>query len=66
MSRGVASTEFVVKTGSNLINHDDGFVDAELFNMKPNYQVVFSTRDDPTTREDHVLIVFDTQGTTER
>ena len=66
MSRGVAATEFAVKTGSNLINHDDGFVDAELFNMKPNNQVVFSTRDDPTTREDHVLIVIDTQGGSER
>ncbi len=66
MSRGIASTEFVVKTGTDLIDHDSGFVDAELFDMKPNNQVVFSTKDSATTRADHVLIVIDTQGSSER
>ena len=66
MSRGIASTEFAVKTGSDLIDHDAGFEDVELFDMKPNNQVVFSTSDSSTTREDHVLIVIDTQGGSER
>jgi len=66
MSRGVASSEFSVKTGSDLIDHDAGFEDVELFDMKPNNQVVFSTSDSSATRADHVLIVIDTQGTSER
>ena len=69
MSRGVASSEFSVKatnTGNHFVGPDSGFVDAELFDMRPSNQVVFSTKDDSTSQEDHVLIVIDTQGTTER
>jgi len=66
MSRGVASSEFSVQatnTGNNFVGPDAGFVDADLFNMKPNQQVVFSTSDDSTSRADHVLIVIDKQTT---
>ena len=66
MSRGIASSEFAVKTGTDLIDHDSDFVDAELFDMRPNNQVVFSTKDTAGTRADHVLIVIDTQGSSER
>ena len=63
MSRGVAADQFAVKTGSDLIDHDSDFVDAELFDMKPANQVVFSTKDSSATRADHVLIVIDKQAT---
>ena len=63
MSRGVASSAYSVKIGVDLIDHDSEFVDAELFDMKPNNQVTFSTTGDT---DGHVLIVIDTQETTQR
>ena len=63
ISRGIATTEFACKTGSDLIDHDSGFVDAELFDMNPSNQVVFSTSDSSATRADHVLFVADKQAT---
>ena len=63
VSRGVATTEFACKTGSDLIDHDNTFVDAELFDMNPANQVVFSTSDSSATRADHVMFVIDKQAT---
>lgn len=63
ISRGIAPSEFTMVTGSDLIDHDSGFVDAELFDMNPSRQVVFSTSDSSTTRADHLLFTIDKQAT---
>tara|TARA_B100000424_G_scaffold152942_2_gene116823 strand:- start:9980 stop:10984 length:1005 start_codon:yes stop_codon:yes gene_type:complete len=63
ISRGVSPDQFAMATGSNLIDHDASFVDAELFDMNPSRQVVFSTSDSSGTRADHLLFVIDKQAT---
>ena len=63
VSRGIATSEFACKTGSDLIDHDGTFVDEELFDMNPSNQVVFSTSDSSATRADHVMFVIDKQAT---
>ena len=63
ISRGIAPSEFTMVTGSDLIDHDSGFVDAELFDMNPSRQVVFSTSDSSATRADHLLFTIDKQAT---
>ena len=62
VSRGVATSEFACKTGGDLIDHDSGFVDEELFDMNPANQVTFSTKDSSATRADHVMFVIDKQA----
>ena len=64
VSRGVATSEFACKTGGDLIDHDSGFVDEELFDMNPANQVSFSTTgavNGSPNRGEHVLFTIDKQ-----